>query len=505
MKKFIGTMLVLFLTLVLSFIAVTTERVSAADSTVVSFEVKYMQSDARKMLELINTYRAENGNYADSRKALVYDYDLEKVAMQRAAEIAVKFDYDHIRPDGGKYLKAFEEYGFNISPRGVMYGENILFGTDNTMPLDKAFSKCCEDSGLAEIMRGYYSAVGVAHVQMEDKVDFWVQVYASKTKNVEYTAPVDGVREVKVKVSNDLLESIKVDYISGKQNVSVGETTTVPVYIPKVKFKGSELKEELELTPLVFESVDAYVQASNGTMTGLKEGTGTISANLLGRTYSYDITVLPGNGNYVTPTPSVTPTVTPAPTVVPTTTPTPTVAPTTTPTPTVAPTKTPTPTVNPTVTPVPTATPDPSSDTLKVGDSFKDNGIKYTVLSSETVSVSGLTSKKTTAVAIPDVVKKAGKTYKITKIAAGAFSKCTNLEIVSIGKNIISIGKKAFYGCKSLNEITFSGTKLNSIGTKALSKNDKKIKVYVPKKVLSKYKKLLKDAGLSSYVTVKKS
>ena len=482
MKKILSVLLVLCL--VASCIVIPTEKTYAADENEISFQVTYMQTEARKMAEMINTYRASNGKYPESQKALTYDYDLEQVAMQRAAEIVLKFDEGHYRPDGSKYTQALAEKGFNVSPRGVMYGENILFGTENTMPIDKAFPKFCEDAGLAENMTGYYTHVGVAHVKMEDKIDFWVQIYASKGKNENYVAPVDGLKEVTVRISPSMVESLDVTYSSGANTVRVGETKKVPSYIPKVKIIGSELKEELTLSPLVFESVDGNVQASGGYMTGLSEGTGTITANLLGRTFSYNVTVTAGNGNY-TPIVTTTP--------VPTAGPTPVVTP--------VPTEAPKPTAEPTSTPVPTSKPDKG---IKKGDKFEINGIKYTALSSETVAVTGLTNKKATSVVIPDSVNISGTKCKITKIGTSAFKGYTALTSVTIGGNVTTIGKKAFYGCKALKSITIYSSSIKSVGAKAFYKVYKKAKVYVPEKMITKYQKLFTKAKLKSTAKVTK-
>lgn len=106
-------------------------------------------------------------------------------------------------------------------------------------------------------------------------------------------------------------------------------------------------------------------------------------------------------------------------------------------------------------------------------------------------------------IVIPDQVTINGYTYKVTSIADNAFKNNKNITNVIIGKNIKRIGKKAFYGCKSLRNITIK-TKLlkkNTVGSKAFtkagSKNYKKLKVKVPKKKLKLYKKILRKKGLS--------
>ena len=185
-----------------------------------------------------------------------------------------------------------------------MYGENVLFGTQNTMTLENAFSKLTEKDETRKIILGYFTHVGIAHVKMEDNIDFWVQVYTDEGQNETYTSPVDGDKKVSVKVLNSYANDVSVEYDSGAKAVAVGSTVSAPVYIPYVKFSGSELEDKLELSPLVFESEDYYVKASGGNMTGLHAGTGKISAALLGRTFEYDITVTGGSSLAITTQPA---------------------------------------------------------------------------------------------------------------------------------------------------------------------------------------------------------
>lgn len=135
---------------------------------------------------------------------------------------------------------------------------------------------------------------------------------------------------------------------------------------------------------------------------------------------------------------------------------------------------------------------------------LKDStGTTYTVTSSGSskseVAYTAPKNKKVTSVAIPDAVQLNGTTYKVTSIKANAFKKCKKLKKVTIGKNINAIGKNAFYQCTKLKSITIKTTKLanKSIGNKAFAKLNKKVKIKVPKKKLSAYKKLLKKKGVT--------
>ena len=92
---------------------------------------------------------------------------------------------------------------------------------------------------------------------------------------------------------------------------------------------------------------------------------------------------------------------------------------------------------------------------------------KYVVTEStpaeKKVTYAKTNNKSLTKVIIPDTVTIDGITYKITAIGNGAFKGCKNLKSVTIGKNITTIGMKAFYKCVSLTKIRIPAS-VKSIG-----------------------------------------
>ena len=149
--------------------------------------------------------------------------------------------------------------------------------------------------------------------------------------------------------------------------------TATPTNTPTISLTPSE-------TPNVCKTYELY-GGSTGTYFIIKDcdgfiNEGQIDAGITIIKCALEITIVSGNGTYVslgscplptvtpTTTSTVTPTVTPTPSITPTKTPTPTVTSTVTPTktatPTVTPTKTATPTVTPTNTVTPTKTPTPT-------------------------------------------------------------------------------------------------------------------------------------------------
>jgi hypothetical protein len=126
-----------------------------------------------------------------------------------------------------------------------------------------------------------------------------------------------------------------------------------------------------------------------------------------------------------------------------------------------------------------------------------------------TVTVTGIV-KKGTSISVPKTVKIEGKTYQVTAIAAEAFKGNTKVTKITIGANVSSIGKNAFYNCKNVKTVTIQSTKLtsNSVKAGAFSKlgasNYKKVTVKVPASKLKAYKQFLTKKGLSSKATITK-
>lgn len=161
------------------------------------------------------------------------------------------------------------------------------------------------------------------------------------------------------------------------------------------------------------------------------------------------------------------------------------------------------------------------------------NKCKVKVLSSSaknpTVEYTAATDKKAKTVSVPSSVTVNGVTYKVTSVKASAFKKNKNITKVTLGKNVTSIGKNAFYnctslktveikatgnvkigagafsGCKKLMRITIKSSKLkkSSVGKNVLKGTNKKLVIKVPKKQVKSYKAIFKNKG-NKTVQVKK-
>ena len=192
----LSLLLILSLCLPIGTIMVSAEEdVGGAAVTDVSFnfDADYGQTEAREMLDLVNGFRTSptdawhwasnntdkvsyDGEDQPLLEELAYDYTLEEVAMQRAAEIAILFD--HVRPDGSAWSTAFplDEDGNSIySGRG----ENIAWGVG--MTAEAAYTAWREDpcdydhqGHRRNMLSPNFNCIGIGHCQVNG-VDFWVQ------------------------------------------------------------------------------------------------------------------------------------------------------------------------------------------------------------------------------------------------------------------------------------------------------------------------------------------
>ena len=233
---------------------------------------------------------------------------------------------------------------------------------------------------------------------------------------------------------------------------------------------------------------------SDGTVTAVGVGSAIITANC-GSKFSAEcsITVVEdtesGNPNTPPAEPETPPT-----------------DPTTPETPPTDPTDPNTPPAKPTV-PLVVENQDDKKEEPEVGTVLESTNAQYQITANDrderTVEYTKPLKKKTT-VAIPATVTVDGETFLVTSIAKNAFKNNKKLKKITIGKNIISIGASAFYGCKSLKTITIKSEQLKKVGGKAFKGIHASAKVKVPKKKLNAYKKLLKGKGLPATAKIKK-
>ncbi len=160
------------------------------------------------------------------------------------------------------------------------------------------------------------------------------------------------------------------------------------------------------------------------------------------------------------------------------------------------------PDTSPSPSPSPSSVPDDNTqkmpeDTVKNGDTAVIDGVEYCAADVEKgqAAACGVSSKTLKKIRIADSVVIKGTSLKVTSVNAGVFAGMKKLKKVTIGKNVTSIGKKAFFKDKKLKSVVIKSKKLKKVKAKAFAGINKKAAAKVPKACKKKYKKLLKNKG----------
>lgn len=143
---------------------------------------------------------------------------------------------------------------------------------------------------------------------------------------------------------------------------------------------------------------------------------------------------------------------------------------------------------------VPVPPPEPGLTTVTEG------GLRYGLdLENDTAMVLGAADiYHAEKIVIPPKITIYNHSFTVTAIGANAFASMPKLKEATIGKNVASIGEKAFYKCKKLEALVIRTKRLTAetVGSKAFGKTHEKIRVSVPKEKMTEYKKLLEKRGI---------
>lgn len=108
-------------------------------------------------------------------------------------------------------------------------------------------------------------------------------------------------------------------------------------------------------------------------------------------------------------------------------------------------------------------------------------------------------------VIVPDTVEVNGTTYKVTSIEKNAFGTGKKIKTIILGKNVKTIKKDAFAGCKTLRKIIVKTKKLTkkTVAKKAFRGVRKNVRIIVPEKKKQAYRKLFYQRGLNKKVKIR--
>lgn len=279
----------------LLFLAVPFKVKAETATTPVSISVQYGQTEARTILNMINEMRTSSTDawywkqddttktYCTNLQPLQYDYDLEKTAMQRAAEIAII--YSHTRPNNKDTFSAFYE-------NSVYYtyaGENIAAGYGTADSVNDGWR---EDNELyagqghrRNMHNSKFNCVGIGHVYYNG-FHYWVENFAYRDKVNTTPVSADNTETtLTIPVATSKISNFNITFDKDEYSLKTGESTSISVSDPAISVFGHWGSRFVFVTDTPDLTIaDSTVATLSGSITGISEGDTTISASLYGLT-----------------------------------------------------------------------------------------------------------------------------------------------------------------------------------------------------------------------------
>ena len=252
-----------------------------------SLNIVYHQSEARKMLDMINQFR-QGGNAwywnednttkttMSNLAKLEYDYELEKLAMQRAAEIVARFD--HVRPNDEDVRNMYS---------GDSRLENIAYGQESAAKAEETWEeadKFYDGQGhRRNLLNSTITAVGIACVEYEGRY-YWVQLFRSPASSASYTVPDDSAANAYIEILDKYIDSITVSPSVSEINLTVGISAGIPSLTQYIKI-NTDPKNTLSANKAADWKCDdsSIAKVVDDEVIGVKEGTTTLRGNYGGK------------------------------------------------------------------------------------------------------------------------------------------------------------------------------------------------------------------------------
>ena len=281
------------------FLAVPFNVKAETETTPVSISVKYGQTEARTILDMINEARTDNNyawywnkddttkTYCENLQPLQYDYDLERAAMQRAAEIAVI--YDHRRPDN---RDTFTVYGENLVTSYTRMGENIAAGYETAVSVNYGWREDDEPYGgqghRRNMLSDKFNCVGIGHVYYGG-TDYWVENFAyRKEVNTTAVSANDTEKTLTIPVVTSKITNFDITFDKEEYSLKTGESTSFSISNPEIIVDGhwgySTYIPVTDTPDLIIDDPSVATFSDTGIINGISEGDTTISASLYGLT-----------------------------------------------------------------------------------------------------------------------------------------------------------------------------------------------------------------------------
>ena len=297
----------------------------------VKIQGTYHQTHARTLLSKVNAFRTGSNAWAwnstntakikYTRSALKYDYELEELAMQRAAEIAVYYGaylredntQDHKRPNGKKWDSIHTIYNPST---GYAIGENLLLALKSDVQENPyyAYQEWLEEnqpyiyqSHRRNMLGVSYDFVSTAFACFEiDEIYYYVQLFrGTKVINSTPTTVSETPVYKTVELSSNFVKSFALSDAKTDYTLNIGDTLTLQplaemVSIMPMVQEVNETTGEVRDAPTALSvqcnftsSRPSVVSVSGTKLTACGAGSAIITASLYGARLQYTITVSP--------------------------------------------------------------------------------------------------------------------------------------------------------------------------------------------------------------------
>lgn len=280
---------------------------ASAEVSTVKVKGRYGQTEARSMLAMINEFRTGSDAwywnetntekiYERGLQPLVYDYQLEEVAMLRAMEIAVY--YDHARPNGTGYVWPL------LKPSTGTYeaAENIAAGYMTAADVFEGWQETNEnydDQGhRRNMLSSDVTAVGIGHVYYNG-YHYWVQEFRAPAGSTPETPANDSETIADVEVESSLITNKSVKPLVNSIELPYGSSVGLPKVTGGIRtiksWPGYNLCPiELSCEWTSADMGENYIQLdkSQGTITAVGVGKTEITVAALGTTCTIPVTVV---------------------------------------------------------------------------------------------------------------------------------------------------------------------------------------------------------------------
>lgn len=228
---------------------------AASETYTVYVEGESNYDYANRVLQLLNQERKKAG--ADP---LIMNEELLKVAMQRAAEIAI--DFSHTRPNGKMCFTASD----------LMYGENIAAG--QRTPKEVMASWTASQGHYYNMINQNYNSVGIG-VFYANGHYYWVQCFGFTDENAVSKTGVQ-TKTYSVKVKGNLTFSVS------PSTKTLKKTKTVTPKITVQNRSFSSFSVQIKPKSLTYSSSNKKIAkvSSKGKITAKKKGKVKITCKL---------------------------------------------------------------------------------------------------------------------------------------------------------------------------------------------------------------------------------